>query len=634
LKQAIILAGGKGTRLRERLGNLPKPLIDICGIPLLERQILLLKNYNFDEIIILVNYQSEKIIEFCESNNNWGLSIKCINDGDPLGTAGAVLKIFELLSDEFLVVYGDTMLEIDINRFYRFHNSDSDAMATLLLHPNDHPHDSDIVEINEKGEIIRFYNYPHDNNIYLPNLVNAALYWIKKDGIRKWKNNENSIDFAKDLFPMMLSENLCLKGYNCVEYIKDCGTPERLDKVCDDYKRGRIEKKSLNYKQKAVFIDRDGTINEEVGHLNSVSQFSLLPNVELSIKLLNKSDYISCVITNQPVVARGECSLYELKQIHNKLETLLGNFGSYIDRIYFCPHHPNSGFDGEIKDLKKECTCRKPNIGMIEEACNEMNISLEESWFIGDSTTDILTAKKAGVKSILVETGYGGLDYVYSVVPDFILPNLENAVNFILNVYPSYINFTALYSENIKPGDFVFIGGLSRSGKSTFASVFKQSLKLKGKNAHVISIDRWLKSENDRTDSVNGRYDIEKIEFFLKSVFLNRNKKQLLSIPNYNRLKKERTDFGEAICYNPGDILIIEGTIALNLDSSNIYTSNRFFVVIDEKNRKDRVLREYLMRGYSLSKATSIYFDRQKDETPIVLSSNSNCILINTSIFY
>lgn len=107
MKQAVILAGGKGTRLSSRLNGLPKPMIDLCGIPLIERQILLLKRFNFTDVIILVNYASDKIIDFCEKNNNWGLNVTCIDDVEPKGTAGAILNIFEFLNDYFLVIYGD-----------------------------------------------------------------------------------------------------------------------------------------------------------------------------------------------------------------------------------------------------------------------------------------------------------------------------------------------------------------------------------------------------------------------------------------------------------------------------------------------------------------------------------------------
>ena len=634
MMQAIILAGGKGTRLRERLGDLPKPLIDICGIPLLERQILLLKKFNFTEIIILVNYQSEKIIEFCKSKFNWGLNIKCIDDGNPLGTAGATLKIFDILCDEFLVMYGDTMLDVDLNRFYEFHCSESESMATLLLHPNDHPHDSDIIEINEKGDIIQFHNYPHTNGIYIPNLVNAALYWVKKDGIRKWKNNQKNIDFAKDLFPLMLSENMCLKGYNSIEYIKDCGTPNRLDRVCLDFKTGKIEKSSLNCKQKVVFLDRDGTINKEVDHLNNHNQFELLPNTAIAIQKLNKSEYLTCVVTNQPVVARGELTVSELKMIHNKMETVLGQNGAYLNRIYYCPHHPDSGYEGEISELKIKCTCRKPMPGMIDKACKELNIDLSNSWLIGDTTTDIETAKKKGISSILVETGHAGLDQKYMAVPDFIVPDLNAGVDFILDTYPRYLNFCLKYIREIDFSDFVFIGGLSRSGKSTYASVLRDALGLSGKKAHVLSIDRWLKNKENRTEGVIGRYDIDEFYKFIQSIWDNREKNQCLSLPGYQKLKNKRIDSVETIDYKIGDILIIEGTIALNLDKLRSYSSINFFVNIDEEVRKERVLKEYILRGFSLENAKKIYSQRQIDETPTILANSSKGILIDASQFY
>jgi NDP-sugar pyrophosphorylase family protein len=339
MKQVVILAGGQGTRLRERLGDLPKPLISIDNIPLLERQIWLIKKYGFTKVLILVNYKPEKIFDFCASHENWGLSIQCIDDGDkPLGTAGAVLNIKHLLDDEFLVIYGDTMLEVDLHRFIQFHNENLNAAATLFLHPNDHPFDSDLVQLDDNGSVITFYPYPHPKNHYFQNLVNAALYCIRKPALQCWPTTYDvPMDFGKNLFPMMLEKGLMIRGYNSPEYIKDCGTPKRLDKVCEDLRSGKIARDALSNKQKAIFIDRDGTLNVEVNHLKSVDQFTLLPGVELAIEKINKSEFKSCVVTNQPVVARGECSEEDIKNIHNKMETLLGSSGAYLDKIYYCP---------------------------------------------------------------------------------------------------------------------------------------------------------------------------------------------------------------------------------------------------------------------------------------------------------
>jgi len=205
MKQAVILAGGKGTRLRERLGDLPKPLIDVCGLPLLERQILLAKHYGFTHVIVLVNYRAEHIVEFCDLRDNWGLDIECIDDGEPRGTAGAVLRILDRLEPEFLVMYGDTMLEVDLDRFHR-HDTQGGEMvaATLFLHPNDHPQDSDLVELDEDGFIAAFHPYPHDDSRNYPNLVNAALSWVHRDAINTWLSHAGFPGFAQALCPRLI----------------------------------------------------------------------------------------------------------------------------------------------------------------------------------------------------------------------------------------------------------------------------------------------------------------------------------------------------------------------------------------------------------------------------------------------
>ncbi len=631
VKQAVILAGGKGTRLKERLGDLPKPLINICGIPLLEHQILLLKSYGFSNILLLVNYASDKIIEFCNQNDNWGLDISCIDDGKPLGTAGAVLRIYGLLEPEFLVVYGDTMLDVDLDRFYKYHK-DSFSVATLFLHPNDHPVDSDLVETDDKGKVTGFFHYPHDASKYYPNLVNAALYWIKKEGLARWENNEAMLDFGKDLFPLMLRENLSISGYNSIEYIKDGGTPKRLDKICVDLISGKIERSSLNHPQKAVFIDRDGTINIEVNHLNNTAAFELLPGAALAIKNLNQSDYLACVITNQPVVARGECSFNDLKQIHNKMETLLGNEGAFVNRIYYCPHHPDKGYPGEIPELKINCNCRKPNTGMIDQAVHDLNIQRSLSWMIGDTSSDMLTAKKAGLKSLLVETGYAGLDQKHWVIPDYIVPDICSASSFILEIYPRIFDFCMSIASNFNEGDLIMVGGLSRSGKSTFSNVLRDVLNDQNKRTHVISLDRWLRSEADRQKGVLGRYDLDAIEKLISKIAGYSCRPLKLDLPGYHKLAKKQIHSVEELEIQKNDIVIVEGTIALQLDSK-IQGGHRLFINLNENSRKDRVINEYLLRKYSFTEASNIYNARQLDETPVI-KKISNIININMDDFY
>lgn len=582
MNQAVILAGGKGTRLRERLGNLPKPLIDLCGIPLLERQILLLKRYGFNNVLILVNYQAQRIIDFCESKANWGLQIRCIDDGVPRGTAGAVLQIYDSLEPEFLVVYGDTMLNVDLQRFQHFHRQDSQSAASLLLHPNDHPHDSDLVDLNEQQYIQAFHPYPHDGTRYLPNLVNAALYMVRKKAIEPWRNhNESTLDFAKNLFPLMLTAGMSIRGYNSPEYIKDCGTPSRIDKVSADFTSGKIERFALDQEQKAIFLDRDGTLNVEVNHLKSVDQFVLFDGVDDAIKRLNKSEFRTCVVTNQPVIARGECSLEDLRQIHNKFETLLGLKGAFVDRIYFCPHHPDKGFEGEVPELKKQCQCRKPNTGMIDIAVAELNINVKKSWMIGDSTSDLMAAKSAGLKSILVETGFAGLDGNYAVTADFRVNNLPAAVEFILSSYPKlYTHLESLLCA-VSKGNVIFIGGYRQTGKSNLASIAGEVFQSRGLGYQSFSIDQNTHFSVDEQGAISGcRFDQNLTEYI--GHMLSKSSKHI-------DMQGDKPD-----------ILIVEGVAALYF-AEQVGAKHRIFLECDEEQRKRQVTARNTRSGLSSS---------------------------------
>src|SRR5688572_19448169 len=222
MKQLVILAGGKGTRLKDRLGDLPKPLIPIAGKPLLEHQIELAKKHGFMDVVIFVCYRPDLIEAALGDGSRWGVRIRYQIEKQPLGTAGAVLAGYDLLADTFLVLYGDTMVNVDLGRIWDAHRS-SETDATLLLHPNDHPLDSDLVETNPDGWITAFHNRPHRPDRYFQNLVNAALYVVNKNALKPWAQSIVPSDFGRDLFPSMLQAGLKLRAYNSPEYIKDVG---------------------------------------------------------------------------------------------------------------------------------------------------------------------------------------------------------------------------------------------------------------------------------------------------------------------------------------------------------------------------------------------------------------------------
>jgi histidinol-phosphate phosphatase family protein len=428
MKLAII-AGGKGTRLG--LKDIPKPMVEIAGKPLLEYQIELAKKYDINDIYILSGHLSEVIINYFGNGEAFGVSITHIVEERPLGTGGAVKQLQKIITDRFLVFYGDTILDIDIDELLRFDNIE-DSIATILVHPNDHPYDSDLLDVDDKDHVISFSPKPHSDFAYKKNLVNAALYILSPE-VFNYIPDDRPSDFGKDIFPHLLSHKNKIRAYRSAEYIKDMGTPERFEKTKHDLISGKVSRLNRTNKRKAVFLDRDGVINKEVVDLRNAEQFELIDESALAIKKINKSEYLSIVITNQPGIAKGFFTYETLSTIHNKMDTLLGKEGAYIDNLYFCPHHPEKGFAGEIPDLKIDCECRKPKPGLIYVAADKHNIDLKNSFFIGDRYADIMAGKNAGLRTVLVKTGYAGSDKEkYSIEPDYTFKNLNEAINFII----------------------------------------------------------------------------------------------------------------------------------------------------------------------------------------------------------
>jgi histidinol-phosphate phosphatase family protein len=428
-RQIVVLAGGKGTRLAKVTGGLPKPLVPVNGIPVLERILRQAEDAGFEEALVLIGYQADLIERTLQTGTN-KITLRFIRELTPLATAGAVLAAFDLLSENFLVAYADVLMDIDLMRFWDFHAARF-ADVTLFCHPNDHPADSDLVDVDETGRIRRFFPYPHPEKLAARNLVNAALYCIRKSSLAPWRSHEGPLDFGKGLFPSMLEREARMYGYLSREYIKDMGTPERLSRVERDLESGLVAGSRMDRSAPAVFFDRDGVVNVERGHIVSEDEVELYPGVTEALKLLKRAGYVCVVVTNQPVVARGECTVETLRKIHARIDMLLGHDGAYFDAWYCCPHHPDRGFTGEVENLKIACNCRKPATGMLEQCHRDLNIDLKSSWLIGDQTRDIQMAKNAGLSSILVTTGFGGRDRTYDAQPHYVAEDCLSAARLI-----------------------------------------------------------------------------------------------------------------------------------------------------------------------------------------------------------
>lgn len=401
------MAGGRGTRISSVASDIPKPMIKVGTKPILEHEIECLKEQGFTDIIITVGHLGNIIMDYFGdgsrispvTGDTFGVHIEYLVEEQPLGNAGALFKLKNKLTEDFLLLNADVLFDVDFNRFVEYHKSKG-GLVTLFTHPNNHPYDSGIIVTDEESCVIKWVVKEDNRDFYYKNRINAGLHVISPK-VLSIDISTDKIDLDRQLLKPLAGTGLMF-AYDSPEYVRDMGTPERYERVCKDFREGKIKARNLQNKQKAIFLDRDGTINQYVGFLTDENQFKLLPKVTDAIRKVNESGYLTIVITNQPVIARGEMTLKELDNIHNKMETLLGYEGVYVDAIYFCPHHPHKGFAGERLEYKIECECRKPKPGMLYRAEKDFNIDLSASWMVGDSENDIIAGKTAGCHTALV----------------------------------------------------------------------------------------------------------------------------------------------------------------------------------------------------------------------------------------
>ena len=436
--KTVIMAGGRGTRISSVASDIPKPMIKIEGKPVLEHELECLRDQGFTDIILTVSHLGNIIMDYFGDGSGispatgkpFGVHIEYYFEKEPLGNAGALFKIKDKLDSDFLLLNADAVFDVDFNRFVAFHKQHG-GLVTLFTHPNSHPYDSGLIIADKNGAVEQWLAKEDKRPEYYRNRVNAGLHVInpiilEQSGIdtdRVGTEGENGKPIKVDLDRQLLKP-LAGTGkmfcYDSPEYVKDMGTPERYYAVCEDYKAGRVSGKNLKNKQKAVFLDRDGTINKYVGFLRNIDEFELIDGVSDAIKKINASGYLAVVVTNQPVIARGEVSFEELEVIHNKMETLLGKEGAYLDAIYFCPHHPHKGYEGERPELKFDCDCRKPKPGMLLKAALDFNIDLAQSWMIGDGENDVKAGQNAGCRTALIGNESYGQTVTVSSLKDFV----------------------------------------------------------------------------------------------------------------------------------------------------------------------------------------------------------------------
>lgn len=371
----IVLCGGRGSRLKHVTNRVSKPMIKIGNISFLRHLINYYKKYNFQNIYLLAGYKGRQIFkEFNNTNENL-ISIKCLIEKKPLGTGGALSLIKNKVKNDFVLINGDSFLNVDITKLINL-NTNKDFFTKMILIENTN------YKSNRKLNALSVGN---DNLIKYKensNLMNSGIYYFKKKVLKCIEQKYFSLEH--DLLPKLIKKKKVI-GYKDKEFFIDIGTKKQLSDA---------HKKLPKYFYKpALFLDRDGVLNKDFGYVFKYEDFKWLNGVIKALKYAQKKYYIF-IVTNQSGIGRGYYTLKQFKILQQKVKTFLIKKKIFLNDLEFCPHHP---IYGKGKN-KIKCKCRKPGDGMIKNLKKKWMINMKKSYFIGDKRTDEITAKKSNIK--------------------------------------------------------------------------------------------------------------------------------------------------------------------------------------------------------------------------------------------
>lgn len=387
--EAIVLAGGFGTRLKDCLEDIPKPLAPIGGSPFICRILDYLYANGVHRVIISTGYLAEKI-ENTIGNRYKGMTVAYSREDSPLGTGGGIKKALgKCTEDDIVVVNGDSFFDVDIFRMKKFHD-ESGYPLTLAAKHIENAYRSGLLNF-KNGKLCGFL----ENGVAPSGYINGGVYFIKRTLLDCV--TEDKFSFENKI---LASGDYEIGVYESNGYFIDIGIPE-------SYKLAEKEKDNLISKRTryAVFVDRDGTINKDTVHLFRKEEFEFLPDADKAISDLKKKGYLVIVITNQAGIAKGLYKAEDVDILHDYIDSVLQKNHSVItDGYYYCPHHPEAVVD----ELRLECECRKPKPALILNAVEDfrkigITIDLNGSFTIGNRISDVLAGINAGTgKNILI----------------------------------------------------------------------------------------------------------------------------------------------------------------------------------------------------------------------------------------
>lgn len=386
VNQAVILAGGVGERLRPLTYATPKPMISVNGRPYLEYLIELLKKNGISEIVLLVGYLHDKIIDYFKDGSGFGVNIKYSIGDVSFETGKRIKDAKSLLSEHFLLMYCDNYWPLNLKKLVEFYDRVK-TIASVTVYENKDNITRNNVYVDDKGYVVKYDKSRNDENL---NGVEIGFFIMDKNILRLMP--EDNFSFEKEVLPKLI-EGRQLSGYFTGHRYYSIGSLERI----------ALTEKFLQPKR-IIFLDRDGVINRKAPkaeYIKSWNEFEFLSGSIDAMKLLSLHRYKIFIITNQAGVSRGAITENDLKFIHSNMVDELEKNGVRIEGIYYCPHGWDDG-----------CECRKPKPGMLFQAAREHGLDLSASIFIGDDERDLQAGKAAGCRTLLVDSEFSLLELV------------------------------------------------------------------------------------------------------------------------------------------------------------------------------------------------------------------------------
>jgi mannose-1-phosphate guanylyltransferase/phosphomannomutase len=389
-RTVLILCGGRGSRSANP--QLAKSLQLIGSKTLLKKQIEELDPNSSHQIIFIAGWDSNTLIkEIDEVMVSYPECIwNVVVEDNPIGTNNAVIGVLnQILSENVMILLGDLYVEGDVNKYFDIWTQyQSDVL--LIGHPNDHPDDSDLVLYDTFSlNVIKHLSKKRKHLSSEGNMALAGITLLRKKCISRL---DESISDVIDAIFALKNDDLQINVFPTIDFIKDTGTTDRLEEV------RRMQSYERYGSRRAVFLDFDGTlvVNQEVKI--SFSPELLDMRVIESLRNISMKDIPIFIVTNQPGIAKGFFTRDDFNKYRESIESYLSKHEVKIHRWFVCPHHPDSGFPGELSDLKQVCGCRKPNTAFAREAAKFYGVDLSRSFMLGDSEVDKQFALNSGIK--------------------------------------------------------------------------------------------------------------------------------------------------------------------------------------------------------------------------------------------